>query len=115
MKTQPWVTFSLVLLSRQAHSATVNKLTNRNVQDATKAYEQTLPSTQRSASTAQLWAHICNDNQTRLTQSIMNRAKNTATMHGKIRAKQSKKWLMAIQESAALLRTRRPGAGTNAT
>lgn len=87
MQTQTWMTCALLLLAHQAHSATLNELINQNVQDATQAYEQTLPSAQRNVSTAQLWVHIRNENQRPLAQAILARVKNTALARRKIEAK----------------------------
>jgi len=72
MKKIALATFGLVLISGHANCGNLNELINKNIQDATRAYEKTLTSEQQPAKLARLWVHIRTDRQEKLAHIILN-------------------------------------------
>jgi hypothetical protein len=87
MKKMLLVAVALALFSDQVDSQALNELINKNVRNATAAYEKTLQSAQQSASPAQLWIHVRSDSQKKLAQEIQDRLNSTEVAHGKIEQK----------------------------
>jgi capsule polysaccharide modification protein KpsS len=81
------VTCALVLFSDCVSGATLNELINKNVRDATSAYEKTLPPAQQPANVAQLWVHIRRDSQNKLALEILDRVAKTDFTRWKVESK----------------------------
>lgn len=81
------VTLALVLFSDHVSGATLDELINKNVRDATSAYDKALPSAQQPTNLAQLWIHVRSDSQKTLAQEILDRVSKTEFRQWKIEQK----------------------------
>lgn len=81
------VTFALVIFSGHVSGVTLNELINKNVRDATSAYDKTLPSAQQPANPAQLWIHVRSDSQNKLAREILDRVAKTEFRQWKVEQK----------------------------
>ncbi len=75
MKQIALMAAALALFSEHAN-ADLDKLINKNVQDATRSYERTLSPVERPREPVQLWLHIRSDSQKKIGEEILKRVKD---------------------------------------
>lgn len=93
------VSIFLALFSHHVSGANLNDLINKNVQDATNAYEKSLPAAQQPTSSAQLWIHVRSDSQNKLADEILDRVEKTEFGQWKIERKPTQKVSSGPQKS----------------
>ena len=72
MKKIALATLGLVLISNHANCETLKELINKNIRDATSAYEKTSSPAQQPVKLARLWIHVQKENQEKLAQVILD-------------------------------------------